>query len=188
MENQNTRHKTWDTRTQHKEHESVGRDPLEAGDEGVGPGPLGGQWRRWRLEPFWGQTAGWETLLGLGQTTDSGSDTRGHGKSKHKTQDMRQRHGNQIQERTRQKQTQEHNTKNMNPESWKHWLSVHQITAFFQMKSLCVCVSLSLSLSLFLSHTHTQIQIQICFIGMNVTSTMLPKHQESIEQNKKYNS
>ena len=29
--------------------------------------------------------------------------------------------------------------------------------------------------------------IQICFIGMNVTRTMLPKHQKSIKQNKKYN-
>ena len=36
-------------------------------------------------------------------------DTRGHRKSKHKTQDMLQSRGNQIQDTTRQNQTQEHN-------------------------------------------------------------------------------
>ena len=45
-------------------------------------------------------------------------DAVGHGRLKHKTQqDTIQRHGNQIQETTRQNQTQEHDTKNKNQES-----------------------------------------------------------------------
>ena len=34
------------------------------------------RWRR-RLKPSWGWTAGWETLLGLGRTTDRGSPGAG---------------------------------------------------------------------------------------------------------------